>query len=214
MSKTVTVVDYGIGNIFSVTRAFEKCGAKVIVSGNADEIMAAERLVLPGVGAFSNGMQGLQSRDLIVPIKDYSASGKPLLGICLGMQMLFTESEEFGSHQGLDIISGTIAPITPHDESGRDMKVPHIGWSKLNRPHPDALWDDSILKHLGADPYCYFVHSFTAVPTEESSRLADAQYGDCRISAAVRKGNVFGCQFHPEKSGATGLKIISGFLEF
>jgi len=214
MSKLVTIVDYGIGNIFSVTRAFEHCGAEVLLTDKPQDVLAASSLVLPGVGAFSNGMNGLHVRGLIEPLREYAASGRPLLGICLGMQMLFTESTEFGEHRGLNIIGGRIVPIEPKGAGGEPLKVPHIGWSQLMRTPDGPEWGSSILKHLNEEEDCYFVHSFTAVPDDEHHRLADTYYGSSRVSAAVAKGNVYGCQFHPEKSGVTGLKIIEGFLEF
>ena len=213
MSKLVTIVDYGIGNIFSVTRAFQHCGAEVLLTDKPRHILAATSLVLPGVGAFSNGMNGLRERDLIEPLREYAASGKPLLGICLGMQMLFTGSTEFGEHSGMNIIEGKILPIEPLGAEGMPLKVPHIGWSELMRPVDGPEWEGSILKYVNGHEHCYFVHSLTAVPDDERHRLADTYYGSSRISAAVAKGNVYGCQFHPEKSGATGLKIIKGFLE-
>jgi glutamine amidotransferase len=212
MTATVTVIDYGIGNIFSVTRALEHCGATVVLSGKAEDILAAPRLVLPGVGAFANGMQGLRSRGLVEPVRQYAASGRPLLGICLGMQMLFSRSLEFGEHEGLGLIPGTIAPIVAKGPDGGTLKVPHIGWTPLERPPGCASWDGTLLDGVREGENCYFVHSFTAVPERESSRLADASYGDCRISAAVREGNVWGCQFHPEKSGETGLRMVANFV--
>lgn len=213
MTKLVTIVDYGIGNIFSVSRAFQSCGADVLVTDKPEDVLTATSVVLPGVGAFSNGMNGLRERGLVDPIRAHAASGKPLLGICLGMQMLFTGSDEFGNHQGLDIIAGRIIPIEPKDPEGQPLKVPHIGWSELMRTEVGPQWDASILKFVNGDAHCYFVHSFTAFPEDERHRLADTYYGTSRISAAVAKGNVYGCQFHPEKSGAVGLKIIEGFLD-
>jgi len=213
MSKLVTIVDYGIGNIFSVTRAFQHCGAEVLLTDKPRDILAALSLVLPGVGAFSNGMNGLLERDLVEPLREYAASGRPLLGICLGMQMLFTGSVEFGEHSGLNIIEGKIISIEPKGIEGVPLKVPHIGWSELTRPQDGPVWGASILKYVTDHEHCYFVHSFTAVPNDDRHRLADTYYGSSRISAAVAKGNVYGCQFHPEKSGETGLKIINGFLE-
>lgn len=213
MSSKITIVDYGIGNLLSVARAIEKCGAQVVLSNNPDEIFRAERLVLPGVGAFSKGMQGLREADLIEPIKEYAIRGRPLLGICLGMQMLFTSSSEFGDHPGLGLIKGHILPISPTDTSGKLMKVPHIGWAALQMPNSAPTWGTSILKGIPPDTHAYFVHSFTANPADEASRLADTYYGDCRISAAVRKDNVSGCQFHPEKSGVAGLRILEAFIE-
>jgi len=212
MTAAVTVIDYGIGNIFSVTRALEHCGATVALSGRAEDILAAPRLVLPGVGAFANGMQGLRERGLVEPIRQYAASGRPLLGICLGMQMLFARSLEFGEHEGLGLIPGTIAPIVAKGPDGVALKVPHIGWTALERPPGCATWAGTLLDGVREGENCYFVHSFTAVPERESSRLADASYGDCRISAAVREGNVYGCQFHPEKSGETGLRMVANFV--
>lgn len=212
MTAAVTVIDYGIGNIFSVTRALEHCGATVLLSGRPEDILAAPRLVLPGVGAFANGMEGLRSRGLVEPIRRYAASGRPLLGICLGMQMLFARSLEFGDHEGLALIPGIIAPIVAKAPDGAALKVPHIGWTPLERPPGCATWDGTLLAGVREGENCYFVHSFTAVPERESSRLADATYGDCRISAAVREGNVWGCQFHPEKSGETGLRMVANFV--
>ncbi len=213
MTKLVTIVDYGIGNIFSVTRAFQRCGADVLLTDKPEDILAASSLVLPGVGAFSNGMNGLRERGLVEPLREYAASGKPLLGICLGMQMLFSGSTEFGEQSGLNIIEGRIIPIEPKGVDGLPLKVPHIGWSELMPPNNGSDWGSSILKHLNGDAHCYFVHSFTAFPDDERHRLADTYYGSSKISAVVAKGNVYGCQFHPEKSGAIGLKIIDGFLE-
>lgn len=213
MSAVVTVVDYGIGNLFSVARALEKCGAHVLLSDKPDEIANAERLVLPGVGAYYQGMQGLRERGLIEPLHVFAASGRPMLGICLGMQMLFGSSTEFGEHQGLGLIEGQIIPITPKEENGRTMKVPHIGWSPLIQPPQRASWKGSVLQGLAPGAHAYFVHSFTANPTHEADRLADAHYGSARISAAVQRDNIFGCQFHPEKSAGAGLRIVRAFLE-
>lgn len=213
MTKLVTIVDYGIGNIFSVTRAFQRCGADVLLTDKPEDILAASSLVLPGVGAFSNGMNGLRERGLVDPLRAYAASGKPLLGICLGMQMLFSSSSEFGEQSGLNIIEGKILAIEPAGPEGLPLKVPHIGWSELKPTAAGLQWETSILKHLNGDAHCYFVHSFTAFPDDERHRLADTYYGSSQISAVVAKGNVYGCQFHPEKSGAIGLKIIDGFLE-
>ena len=214
MAKVVTIVDYGIGNIFSVTRAIEHFGVSVLLTDRASDIASAKTLVLPGVGAFSNGMQGLRDRSLVDPLRAYARGGRPLLGICLGMQMLFTKSTEFGEHEGLDIIEGTIEPVAiPQDVAGRDMKIPHIGWSELHVPDGRAAWKNSILGEVAPGENCYFVHSFTAVPAHPESRLADTFYGKSLISAAVQKNNVYGCQFHPEKSGSAGLKIIKSFLE-
>lgn len=212
MSKQVTVLDYGLGNIFSVSRALEHLGYEVRLTDRPSEVLDAFRLILPGVGAFANGMLGLQQRNLIEPLREYAASGRPLLGICLGMQMLVTASHEFGEHQGLGIIPGQVVPIAGKGASGAPLKVPHIGWSSLERPAACTSWDGTILADLPEHSDTYFVHSYSVVPDRDEYRLADTLYGDFRISAAIRKGNVYGCQFHPEKSGAFGLRIIENFL--
>ncbi|AXT48967.1 MULTISPECIES: imidazole glycerol phosphate synthase subunit HisH [Chromobacterium] len=212
MPKRVTIVDYGIGNIFSVTRAFQHCGAEVLLTDNPRDILEASSLVLPGVGAFSNGMDGLRQRSLIDPLQEYAASGRPMLGICLGMQMLFSESTEFGIHAGLNIIEGKIHPIHSQVIEGKHLKVPHIGWGVLQSAE-EASWDNTILNRLDIGDSCYFVHSFMAVPDNPKYRLADTKYGSVNICATVAKGNIYGCQFHPEKSGLVGLNIIRGFLE-
>lgn len=212
MSK-ITIIDYGIGNIFSVSRAFEHCGAEVQLTSDPEIIMSSERVLLPGVGAFMNGFKGLQSRGLVEPIKQYALSGRPFMGICLGMQMLFTTSLEFGTHEGLGLIPGTIKQIVPEpDQSGRMLKVPNVGWSRLVHAAGKNNWDNTVLADIGEDESCYFVHSYAAHPENQAHRLADTPYGKSVISAVVKNGNVYGCQFHPEKSGETGLKIVKGFL--
>lgn len=213
MPQRVTIVDYGLGNIFSVARAVEHFGAEVELTDEPARLLEAERLILPGVGAFANGMQGLRDRGLVEPLRAYAAGGRPLLGICLGMQMLVSQSEEFGTHEGLGIIPGKVVAISGKDGGGGAMKVPHIGWSELARPPSRPGWGDTVFSGVDEKSSAYFVHSFTVVPEREADRLADTWYGDCRISAAVQHGNVAGCQFHPEKSGPNGLKIVRNFLE-
>jgi len=211
MSKNVTLIDYGIGNLLSVTRAFEYCGAIVNLATTPAEIESAQRLVLPGVGAFADGMQGLRERGLIEPIQQYAKSGKPLMGICLGMQMLATTSEEFGEQAGLNIIPGTVKVIPNVSVEGKALRIPHIGWSHLLRPE-SATWNNSILAELSENSSVYLVHSFMMQPKDEKNLLAYCIYGGHRISAVIHHGAVYGCQFHPEKSGRHGLAIIQGFL--
>lgn len=212
MPKRVTIVDYGVGNISSVSRAIEHFGSEVLLTSHPEEIINATRLILPGVGAFSNGMQGLRERGLVEPLRAYAASGRPLLGICLGMQMLLTASEEFGEHEGLNLIPGRVLPVVAKNDNGISLKVPHIGWSGLNMAPSHQTWDNTILDGVSVGSSMYFVHSFMAVPIHEEHRLADTIYGDCRISAVIQMDNVIGCQFHPEKSGPIGLQIIKNFL--
>jgi imidazole glycerol-phosphate synthase subunit HisH len=211
-AKRVTVLDYGVGNLFSVRRALEHCGAEVLFATDPGGIAAAERLVLPGVGAFADGMQGLRERGLPDPVREYAASGRPLLGICLGMQLLLSQSEEFGAHEGLGLIPGRVVAIPPAGLDGRAHKIPHIGWSRLLLPQGLRSWEGSILSGIREDEAVYLVHSFTGVPESVSHRLADCLYDGCLIAAAVRSGNVYGCQFHPEKSGPVGLRILAAFL--
>jgi glutamine amidotransferase len=212
MSENVLVVDYGVGNLLSVCRAFEACGARAELSGNASRIAAAERLVVPGVGAFGDCMGELRKRDLVKPILDYVAKGAPVLGICVGMQMLMEVGEEFGEHQGLGVVPGRVRAIPQTRPDGIPHKIPHIGWSELHRPSTDFDWNGTILDGIEPGSTCYFVHSFTADPADDRYRLADCDYHGRRISAALYAGNVFGTQFHPEKSGEIGLRILRNFL--
>jgi imidazole glycerol-phosphate synthase subunit HisH len=207
----VTVIDYGIGNLYSVSRALERCGAEVLVSSGPAAIEAAPRLVLPGVGAFADGMQGLRDRQLVEPIARYAASGRPLMGICLGMQMLATVSEEFGEHAGLGLIPGRVRPVPAADLDGRRHKIPHIGWSAL-QPPPGKDWRDSILEDTTVGSAVYLVHSFAVGPDNPAHCLAECHYGGHAIAAAIQRGAITGCQFHPEKSGEVGLQILRRFL--
>ncbi len=207
----VTVIDYGMGNIFSVIRAFEASGANVNLTSSAEKIHSAQILVLPGVGAFEDGMKELRTRELIDSIKLYSQTGKPLLGICLGMQMLMDQSEEFGEHEGLGLIPGKVMTISDTTEEGLSHKIPHIGWNELKTP-ANRSWSRTILDGIVENSSVYFVHSYTCVPSNPSDRLADTYYNGRKISAVIRNGNVYGCQFHPEKSANTGLQILRNFM--
>jgi glutamine amidotransferase len=213
VNRQVSIIDYGMGNLFSVQRAFEANGARVRMVESPNEVSLAELLVLPGVGAFHDGMAGLQQRDLVKAIQDFSATGRPMLAICLGMQMLLERSEEFGLFEGLGLIPGSVVAIPPKSADGQPLKIPHIGWNELKIPvdAPEA-WKNSILEDLGTGQSMYFVHSFNAQPARPANRLADSYYGGVRITAAVRAGSVYGCQFHPEKSGHGGLRLIRNFL--
>jgi glutamine amidotransferase len=205
--STTVVIDYGIGNLHSVIKALRHEGASVDVTSDPKAIREASRLVLPGVGAFADGMRGLGERNLIEPMREYVKTGRPFMGICLGMQLLLSESEEFGRHEGLGFIPGRVIAI----EQREGIKVPQIGWNRL-QPRPGGSWSGTVLEDLKPGTMAYFVHSFSAAPQEEQHRLADVHYGGQRLCAAVQKDNVVGCQFHPEKSGPDGLKIISRFL--
>ena len=210
MSIPVTVIDYGIGNLLNVVRALEHCGGAVNVVQSASlEAAAAPRLVLPGVGAFGDGMAGLRARGFDDLVRRYADTGRPLLGICVGLQMLFDASEEIAAHAGLALLPGGGKAIAPVGADGQPHRIPHIGWRPLV---PASPWHGSVLADLQPLERVYFVHSFSADPVDPAHRLADVDYDGVRICAAVRKDNIYGCQFHPERSGLPGLAMLRRFL--
>lgn len=212
MSKPeVVIIDYGMGNLLSVQRGFERVGGKVSISADPEYIRTAERVVLPGVGAFPEAMDELNRRGLTEVIQEISLTGTPLLGICLGMQLLLDESEEFGLTKGLGIFPGRVQPIKPSISGSLKVKIPHIGWSSIE-PAAGATWKETILESTAPGDAVYFVHSYMSCPVHQSARLAEGFYGENNIAAVISNKNVFGCQFHPEKSGETGLKILETFL--
>ena len=208
----VAVIDYGVGNLLSVSRAFLHCGATVDVTDDPSRILAARRVVLPGVGAFANGMGALQARGLVDVVHEVSRRGMPLLGICLGMQMLMDTSEEFGDTAGLGLIAGRVVPVPERALDGTTQKIPHIGWNGLLPSAAATPWGGTLLEGINAGESVYFVHSFMAQPADDSHRLADCLYGGVPVSATIRRQNVMGCQFHPEKSGEVGLRVLKNFL--
>lgn len=208
----ITVINYGLSNLLSVRRALEHFGAEVEITGSAADVLAAGALVLPGVGAFEDGMNGLCRLGLIEPIRQKAAAGTPLLGICLGMQMLFDESDEFGVHAGLALIPGRVEKIPALAADGDPQRVPNIGWRPLY-PGAPADFTGTALSRVAPGAECYFVHSFEAKPADPADRLADTVYGGRRVCAAARRGSVLGTQFHPEKSGPVGLSIVEEFLK-
>lgn len=197
----IAIVDYGMGNLRSVQKAVEYLGGEAAITRDPGIIADADQLILPGVGAFGDAMDNLRTFDLIDPIQRYVETGKLFLGICLGMQLIFTESEEHGSHLGLGLVPGRVVRF----DIPREYKVPHMGWNRLScGDHP--LWEG-----IGADPYVYFVHSYHAERGMESA-IATTEYG-YDFPAAVALRNVVGTQFHPEKSGDVGLKILKNFMK-
>ena len=213
-TRTVTVIDYGIGNLLNVVRALQHEGAEVRVVDQAQQAeMLPERLVLPGVGAFTDGMRELHARGFDDLVKRFADTGRPFLGICVGAQMLFDVGEEFGDHPGLGLIPGRVQPVPQVDSTGQRHCIPHIGWSRLDLPPARKTWDETILMRLPPGQPVYFVHSFAPVPTYEEHRLADTFYGGVRICAAVARDQIYGCQFHPERSAGHGLAVLSAFLE-
>ena len=195
----VGIIDYGVGNLFSLRSSFAAIGVEAFVSGDPAELAKADRLILPGVGAFGDAARKLRDSGLDVFVKEQAASGKPLMGICLGMQLLFEKSYEYGEHEGLGLLKGQVVGM-----NGRlpaELKIPHMGWNALQLTKPAKLLQDG--------SYVYFVHSFYAENCA-GSIAAVTDYG-IPITAAVEQGNIFGCQFHPEKSGNAGLEILKKF---
>jgi glutamine amidotransferase len=210
-TSEITVIDYGVGNLLSVSRGLEHCGAKVNVSSDPEFILKSKKVILPGVGAFPNGMRALIELGLDFVIKEVVNNDVPLLGICLGMQLLLDESEEFGITKGLGVIPGKVVPIPNRSINGEIQKIPHIGWNSLI--NLGTNWKNTILDEVREGDAVYFVHSFMASPETVEDRLADVLYGGHKISSVIAKGNTFGCQFHPEKSGEVGLKILRNFVK-
>ncbi len=201
----VAIIDYGVGNLFSLKSSFAAIGEKAIVTSDPDELMAADRLILPGVGAFGDATEKLRQSGLDKILINEAQKGKPAMGICLGMQLLLERGFEYGEHQGIGLIKGDIMPIS--DVIPSDLPIPQIGWNSLKikgEKHP-------IFKYVNDGDHVYFVHSFYAANCDESV-IAETEYG-AMLTAAVGHGNVCGCQFHPEKSGAVGLKILKAFCE-
>ncbi|MGH8048878.1 MAG: imidazole glycerol phosphate synthase subunit HisH [Chthoniobacterales bacterium] len=206
--SAVTIVDYGLGNLHSVINAFSSLGAEIRIAESGAALDGADRIVLPGVGAFGDGMAGLRERGHAEALVRHAAQGRPLIGICLGAQLLMSTSEEFGTHDGLGIISGAVRQIP-----AEGVKVPLVGWRRLSEP-ADGRWGGSLLDSRERGAWMYFVHSFHCEPESPSDLLAVAMHGPHPIHAAVRHGAVTGFQFHPEKSGAAGMNILKNFLEF
>ena len=200
----IAIIDYGVGNLFSLKSSLKMIGAEVEVTSDAEAIRKADKLLLPGVGAFEDAARKLKESGLRDVILEEVKAGKPILGICLGMQMLFEKSYEYGEHQGLGLLKGSVVPM--EGVIPAELKIPHIGWNALHFVRQGKLF-----KYVKENECVYFVHSFYATGCEDSL-LATAEYG-AELTAAVEKGNIMGCQFHPEKSGDVGLRILKAFCE-
>lgn len=198
----VGIIDYGVGNLFSLCSSFKAIGQEAFVSGDPEELAKADRLVLPGVGAFEDAAKKLRASGMAEFVRMQAVEGKPLLGICLGMQLLFEKSYEYGEHEGLGLLKGQVVPMA--GKISADLKIPHMGWNALE------VKQGKLLQAVDGQ-FVYFVHSFYAENCEDS--LAAVTEYDIPITAAVEKGNIFGCQFHPEKSGNVGLRILRAFCE-
>lgn len=200
----IAVIDYGVGNLFSLCSSLEKIGAQAVVTADPTVIRNAEKLILPGVGAFADAAEKLRRTGLDILLKEQVAAGKEILGICLGMQMLFEKSYEFGEYEGLGLLKGSVVPM--EGTIPGYLKIPHIGWNALHFSRESKL-----LRYIKEGDFVYFVHSFYATDCNDSV-IATAEYGK-ELTAAVQQGNVMGCQFHPEKSGQVGLNILRAFCE-
>ena len=198
----IAIIDYGAGNLHSVKNALDLLGVDNIVTGNKEEILSADKVILPGVGAFGDAMKCLEERGLVETVKAVAENGKPFLGICLGLHLLFEESEESPNVKGLGIFKGKIVKIPDNG----NLKIPHMGWNNIR-----ITKDSKILKNIGNEPYVYFVHSYYVEAEDESVVSAYTEYGQ-RLDIAVEQGNVFATQFHPEKSGDTGMEILKNFI--
>ena len=204
VNPRVAIVDYGLGNLFSVRYACAQSGMEGFITSSRQEILEADGVILPGVGAFGDAMAALTALDLVSPLKDVAASGKPLVGICLGMQLMMSESHEFGFHEGLDLIKGTVVRLDEGQHEGQAVKVPHIGWNQIQ---PAAAWTGSPLATLRAGTFMYFVHSYHVKPADPSCVLSVTPYGGSEMCSSLTRGNIFACQFHPERSGPAGLRV-------
>lgn len=200
----IAIIDYGCGNLFSLSSSLKSLGIECKITGDKEEIAAADKIILPGVGAFGDAAKKLRDCGMDKLLRSLAAEGKPILGICLGMQLLFEKSFEYGAHAGLGLIKGYVGPLEGHIPN--NLKIPHMGWNKLN-----LVKDDPIFKYITPGDYMYFVHSFYARDCMEST-LALAEYG-AAVPAVVRSGSVYGMQFHPEKSGSKGLALLKAFSE-
>ena len=198
------IIDYGVGNLFSLKSSFAFIGEEAVVTNDKDIIDKSDRIILPGVGAFGDAAEKLRESGLDKVVKEQAAKGKPILGICLGMQLLFDKSYEYGEYEGLGLIKGSVKPI--EDVIDKGLKIPHIGWNAISFKKEHKLF-----KYIKEGDFVYFVHSYYAADCEDSV-IADTEYG-ARVTAAAASGNIMGCQFHPEKSGNVGLNILRAFCE-
>lgn len=210
MSSKVTLIDYGAGNLLNVQRAFEHQGAQVEIATTPEVVLQSDRLVFPGVGAFPEAMAQLQKQELVEAIQQ-AAQNKPFLGICLGMQMMLEAGEEFVETEGLKLLPGRVKQLPQQGVNGETMTIPHMGWAKVE-PNQVA-WDGTLFDQVTENNAFYFVHSYFADVSDPQDQLAVFDFGGHRITAAVQRDNLFGCQFHPEKSGEPGLRLIEAFLQ-
>jgi len=209
----IAIVDYRMSNLYSVKHACDCFSLHSVITSDKNDILSADAVILPGVGAFGDAMENLAALGLISPLREFVGSGRPLMGICLGLQLLFSESEEFGRHAGLGILRGSVVRFRNERPEGGKVKVPHIGWSELRRSGNAAAWSNSPLREISDGEYMYYIHSYYVVPENNEITLAVSRYGGVRFCSAVMSRNIFGLQFHPEKSAHEGIKIFKGWVD-
>ncbi len=209
----VAIIDCEIGNLFSIKRACEYVGLNPVITTNKSTIVGSEAIILPGVGAFGDAMNSLERLDLIATIKEFIETGKPFMGICLGMQLLLSESEEFGNHKGLDIINGSVVKFSVKNGENEKNKVPQVGWNQIFKPPfaNEDYWDKSPLKYTKNGEYMYFVHSYYVIPNSYKNILTISNYAGIEYASSIVKDNIFAFQFHPELSGIKGIEIFKNF---
>lgn len=206
----VAIIDYGVGNLFSISQACSMAGMKGVITSSDQVINNCGGVILPGVGSFGSAMQSLKKNNLISVIKEMAFSGKPFMGICLGMQLMFDRSYEFGVFEGLGIVQGEVVKFSQKEKISPKIKIPHIGWNKIYSAKSES-WKNTILDNVPEGAYMYFVHSFYALPKDENIMLSETEYYGTVFCSSFQVGNIFGCQFHPEKSGPDGLEIYHSF---
>lgn len=206
-NKTIAIIDYGVGNLYSIKKSLDNLSNNVFITEDPEKISSADAIILPGVGSFEAGMEGLNVRNLIEPVKKFALTGKPILGICLGAQLLLDKGYEFGVFNGLGIIPGKVIKFPKLKKE----RIPHIGWNGIF-PLKKNGWTKTVLDSVRPDSDLYFVHSYVLQPSKQGNILALANYDGYQFCSAIQKNNIYGCQFHPEKSGQVGLKIIKNFV--
>lgn len=219
----VAIVDYGMGNLYSVQQACRQAGILAEITSSRREVMDAAAVILPGVGAFGDAMNTLEKLDLVSALLDVAASSTPFLGICLGMQLLMTESNEFGRHRGLGIVDGDVCRLEVATEDSRILKVPQVGWNQINSAGSGASdgplvdgecsWQSPLLEGIADGEYMYFVHSYYARPVNGDVVVSTTRYGDMQFGSSIGLGSVFACQFHPERSGPQGLRLYQNLAQ-
>lgn len=213
MSLQVAIIDYGLGNLFSINNACERVGLETVITSDIEVITNADALILPGVGAFGDAMQSLLANNIAGTILEFVKTGKPFLGICLGMQLMFSESEEFGNHKGLGLIKGKIVKFPPQNAQRENIRVPQIQWNQIYAAEKNR-WDHSPLKNIAEGTYMHFVHSYYAIPEDNNTILTYSEYEGVKYASAVMQDNMVGIQYHPEKSADEGIKVYQNWADY